>query len=251
MKMSIHKLYSFYVMSMGGGGGGGTPPPTTTVSSQGIPAELKPLASAYTSKAMNLADTPFTPYGGQRYEDLNHTQNAGIGMVQNRAMNGSPVMNQANQTLTQSLQGGQANPYLDSMVNKAQMSVLGNARAADMRSGSFGNSGIAEQAATKMGDIATNMYGGAYDADRGRQMQALGLAPTFGNQAYQDASQLMKAGQIQQDQGQQNRDFGYSQFQEQQNKPYKDLAAMSGVFGSNLGNTSTSTQSGGQAPGGK
>ncbi|NQW92531.1 MAG: hypothetical protein HQ446_00580 [Polaromonas sp.] len=223
----------------GGSGGGGS---STTV--QSIPDELKPLASAYTNKAINLGNQAYQPYGGQRYEDLNATQNLGIGMTQNRALYGDPTMNQANQTMQQTLRGGNTNPYLDSMVAKAQGSVMGNMGALQARSGSFGNSGIAEQGAQQMGKIATDMYGGAYAGDRANQMQALGMAPQYGNQAYQDAGQLMKVGQMQQDQNQQNRDFNYGQFQDANNLPYKQLQAMSGVFGSNLGSTST-TQSGG------
>lgn len=225
------------------GGGGGGPQNSTTV--QSIPDELKPLATQFTNKAIGLSNQSFQPFQGQRFADLNPTQNMGIGMIQDRALNGSPVMDQANSTLMQTLQGGQTNPFLEQMVNKAQANVLSNARAADMRSGSFGNSGVAEQAARQMGDVATTMFGQAFEADRGRQMQALGMAPTFANQDFTDASQLLKAGQIQQDQQQQGLDFNFGQFQEAQNLPFKQLAAMSGVFGSNLGGTSTTTSTGG------
>ena len=93
--------------------------------------------------------------------------------------------------------------------------------------------------------MATNLYGGAYEADRGRQMQAIGMAPEFAQQDYQDAGQMMNAGQILQDQSQQNLDYGYEQYTEQENLPYKQLAAMSGVFGSNLGGSATTTGGGG------
>lgn len=223
-----------------GGGGGGQS--ATTV--QSIPDELKPLASAYTDKAINLSNQGYQPYGGQRYADLNTTQNLGIGMVQDRALNGSATMNNAEKNLN-GMMGGGTNPYLDSMVNKAQSSVLSNANAAAARSGSFGNSGIAEAAAKQMGTVASDMYGQAYDGDQGRRMQAIGMAPTFGNAQYQDAQQLMNAGQVMQDQNQNNLNFGYQQYQDATNDPYKKLAAMSGVFGSGLGNTSTTNSTGG------
>ena len=224
------------------GGGGGSGGGSTTV--QSIPDELKPLASAYSNKAINLSNQGFTPYAGQRYADLNTTQQLGIGMVQDRALNGSQTMNNAESQLN-TMMGSGTNPYLDQMVSKAQQSVLGNANAAGARSGSFGNSGIAETAAKQMGDVATNMYGQQYNADQGRRMQAIGMAPTFGNASYQDAQQLMNAGQVMQDQQQQNLDFNYNQFQDASNLPYKQLAAMSGVFNSNLGGKSETTQSGG------
>ena len=225
---------------MGGGGGGGD---SKTV--QDIPGELKPLANAYSNKAIALSNQPFQAYTPDRYADLNTTQNLGIGMIQDRALNGSQTMNHAEQSLNQ-VMGGQSNPYLDAMVNKAQGNVLSNANMAAARSGSFGNSGIAEQAARQMGDVATSMYGNAYESDAGRRMQAIGMAPTFGNAAYSDAQQLMNAGQTMQDQQQQNMDFGYSQFQEANNLPYKQLSAMSGVFGSGLGGSTTTTSGGGK-----
>lgn len=240
---------------MSGGSSGGT-----TQTQQEIPAELKPLARAYTDKAIGLSQTPWTPYGGDRFADLNTTQNLGIGMIQNRALGGSQTMNNAENSLNQFIQGGQTNPYLDSMVAKAQGSVVDQfnnmvkpqTEAAMRNSGSFGNSGLQQQmqlqqqaAGQQMSDIATQMYGQAYGQDQANRMQAIGMAPTFGNAAYQDASQLLNAGQMQQDQNQQNLDFGYQQFQEAQNKPYKDLASMAGVFGTNLGGSSTTIQSGG------
>jgi hypothetical protein len=152
-------------------------------------------------------------------------------------------MTQANQTLQDTLRGGNTNPYLDSMVNKAQTGVMANMAGLQARSGSFGNSGIAEQGAKQMGQIASDMYGNAYNTDRANQMQALGMAPQYGQQAYTDAAQLMKAGQTQQDQAQQGKDFAYQQFQEKQNLPYKQMAAYTGLLGAG-GSTGTSTTTG-------
>lgn len=224
----------------GGGGGGGQ---STTV--QSIPDELKPLASAYTNTAINLNNTPYQAYGGQRYADLNGVQMAGLNATADRAMNGSATVNNAEGQLNQIIAGGNTNPYLDQMVSKAQDSVKSGFNTAAVNSGSFGNAGLAEQYGRQMGDVATQMYGQAYDQDRARQMQAIGMAPQFGNQAYTDAQQLMNAGQTLQDQQQQGLDFNYQQSQEAQNDPYKKLAAMSGVFGTNLGQSASTTQSGG------
>lgn len=236
---------------MSGGGG------QTTV--QDIPGELKPLAREYTNKAIGVSRQPYQPYAGDRFGELNQTQNLGLGKIQDRALGGSQTMTNAENSLNSFIQGGNVNPFLDKMVNKAQGSVATNfntmvkpqTEAAMRGSGSFGNSGFDQTmqnqqkaAANQMSDIATQMYGGAYNQDQANRMQAINMAPTFGNAAYQDANELMKAGQIQQDQGQRNLDFGYQQWSDAQNKPYKDLAAMSGVFGSNLGGRTTTTGGG-------
>lgn len=224
----------------GGGGGGGSSSTTTPM----IAPELQPLANLYTQQATQLAATPWQSYGGQRFADMNATQNLGVGMIQDRALNGSRTMNNAEANLNQFIQGGNTNPYLDQMVNRAQGNVLANANAAAARSGSFGNSGIAEQAAKQMGEVATSMYGNAYGQDQANRMQAIGMAPTFGNAAYQDAGQLLNAGNLQQQQQQQKLDFGYQQFQDAQNNPYKKLQTIGGVVGQSQGSTTTSSGGG-------
>lgn len=236
------------------GGGGGT-----SVSMPTIPDELKPLANQYTQTALQYANTPFQAYGGQRYADLNNNQNSAINMIANRAQNGSATMNNAENSLNHFIQGGQTNPYLDAMVNKAQQSVANNynlmtkpaIESAMVNSGSFGNSGLQQmqaneqkQAAMQMGDIANQMYGNAYNTDQANRMQAIGMAPTFGNAAYQDAGQLLQAGNTQQNNAQNNLDFAYQQFQNKQDYPVKQLGAMSGVIGQNMGSTTTQTGGG-------
>lgn len=224
---------------MGGGGGG------TSITMQNVPDELKPLATGYTNRAINLANQSYEPFAGQRFADLNQSQQLGLGMMQDRALNGPNTLGNAEGALNQMI-SGQSNPYLDAMVNKAQANVLGNARAADVRSGSFGNTGVAEMAARQMGEVATNMYGQAYESDAGRRMQAIGMAPQINQAGYAPGETLFKAGQVQQDQQQQGLDFNYGQFQESQNLPYKQLAAMAGVFNSGLGGTTTQQDGGGK-----
>lgn len=222
-----------------GGSSGGS---TTT---QSIPTELKPLANAYAKKAMNLSKEDYNPYAEQRFSDLNAAQNLGLWNTMARAGGGSQTIKNAEGQLNQIIQGGNTNPYLDEMVSKAQDSVRSQFNTGAVNSGSFGNSGLQEQFQQGLGDVASQMYGQAYETDRGRQMQGIGMAQQFGNQAYTDAEQMLKAGQVLQDQDQQSKDFDYQQFQEKENLPYKQLAAMSGVFSSGLGSQTTSKTSGG------
>lgn len=225
-----------------GDGGGDS---TTT---QNIPDELKPLAAKYAQDAISLSNTPYQAFQGQRFADLNGTQQQGIDAITQRATQGSATVNNAEQALNQNITGGQTNPYLDSLVGKAQDSVRSQFNTGAVNSGSFGNSGLQEQFAGQLGDVASQMYGQAYETDKQRQMQSIGMAQQFGNQAYTDAGQLLNAGQLQQDQAQQQADFGYQQFQDQQNDPYKKLSAMAGVFGSFPGQSSTTSTT---QPGGK
>lgn len=230
----------------GKGGGGGTVQ-TSSTTTPSIPDELKPLARLYVNQATDYANKPFQAYSGQRFAGLNQSQNQALDMVANRALNGSQTMDNAEGSLNQFIQGGQTNPYLDQMVNKAQGSVMSNAATAMRGSGSFGNSGIQEQALGKMGDIATQMYGGAYAQDQSNRLNAIQMAPTYGNAAYQDASQLLNAGNIRQQDSQNPLDFQYSQFQGAQDQPLKQMSATSGALSQNMGSsTSGQTPKGGK-----
>jgi len=245
------KMMGFSCPQGGSGGGSSGGGSSTSVTSSELPPELRPLASAYTNKAIGLSDKPYQPYTGQRYADLNGVQQIGLGMTTNRALNGSQTMNNAESNLNQMMSGGQ-NPYLDGMVNQAMDKTRGQIN--NQFSGSnYGTTAHQGTLTEGLGNVATQMYGGAYDNDQNRRLSAIGQAPTFGNAAYNDASQLMNAGQVMQDQTQQNLDFGYQQFSEAQNQPYKNLAAMAGVFQTPGfgGSQKTETQQSGGGGGGK
>lgn len=276
-----------------GGGGGGSKSSTT----QSIPNELKPLAAAYSSKAMNLSNTPYQGYDNSQVAELNKNQNLGMNMIIGRATGGNALMNQGSSTMQNALASGKAatslgelgtnqyagsNPYLQQNIDSAMGDITRNYNDAIapglttqmVGSGSFGNSGA--QAATQnslndltknLGNTASSMRMQDYTAQQGlaesqlnrnltaaqdyagrndqMKSQYLNLAPTYANQAYTDADQMMKVGQQQQDNNQQYLDARYQNWADQQNDPYKKLAAMSGVFGSGLGNTATTKQSGG------
>lgn len=223
---------------MSGGGGG-----QTSTTTQTIPDELKGAANAYSSIATGVANKPYTPYTGQGVAGLNDQQQQAIGMIQDRATNGSPILGTANTALT-GMMGGGSNPYLDSMVNKAQQNVITNFNNATAGSGSFGNSGLQEQLAKGLADTSSTMYGNAYDADRSRQLQAIGMAPTFANQTYTDANQLLNAGTTAQNNQQSQNDFNYQQFMNQQNYPLQQLSALGGALNSRAGQTTTTSGGG-------
>ena len=227
-------------MANGGGSSGGGGTSTTT---QEIPKELKPLATRYTQDAIKLSDQAYTPYKKQRFDDFNGLQTNALSMAANRAMNGSATMDNAESGINDMISAG-PNPYLNSMVNQSLDNVQTRVNS-QFGGNNYGSTAHQETLGRALGDTSASMYGQAYEGDQARRLSAINSAPTFGNQAYQDASQLMNAGQAIQDQNQQGMDFNYQQFQEQQNDPYKKLAAMSGVFGSNLGGSSTTQQSGG------
>ena len=150
----------------GGGGGGGT---SSTVMS--IPDELKPAATALSNIATQVGNTPYSAYTGQGVAGMNNYQTGAINQIANLSQNNG-LQSQTENALS-SLMSDQANPYLDQMVNKAQQNVMSNFNTATVGSGSFGNSGLGQQLSQGLGDVATQMYGNAYNTNQANKPPAI------------------------------------------------------------------------------
>ena len=237
----------------GGGGGGGSSKTT-----QGLDPRLYPLVDTFTAQAQKVAETPWQAYTGNRFAGMNGDQNQALNMIRQQSQSG--VQGQAESALGSFLQGGQENPFLTQQIQKAQAEtaaaysrqVRPNQVMQAVQSGSFGNANVMDAQAKQdsqlqqnLGDIASGMRFNAYNTDQANRMQALGLSPSIQQAGYTNAGQLLNAGNLQQNQAQDQADFSYQQFQAQQDDPYKKLQAMSGVFGTPGFQTQTTTQSGG------
>lgn len=240
---------------LGGGGGGDK----TSTSTQDVPAWARPYLESYMKQGSALGSGTYQPYTGQRFTGNNAYQNAGIEQQAQQAMGGSAVNNAASSNLTSTLNGdylSSGNPYLTQQIDKAQGDVVRNYNLTarprqDMlaaRSGSFGNSGVAQMNAEEdrnlqdnLANISVQMRGADYTNERNRQMQAAGLAPGAAAAGYNDSQQLFNAGAAQNAPLQQNMDFAYQQWTDQQNDPYKRLTATGAPFGANLGSVGTQT----------
>lgn len=286
------------------GGGGGSSTSTTE-----IPKELKPLATAYSNKALNLANSPYQSYGGQQVAGMHPFQNSATTRLGEMLNYGDSSMNAARNTVTNSLNSGQAatqnpygyignggsnqysgsNPYLQQNIDAALGDITRNYNSAVapglttqmVSSGSFGNTGAQAATQNAMNDLTKNLantasgmrmqdysaqqqlaenqlnrnlqtnqfnaglgqdYANRNDSLRG---QMLGLAPGYENQQLNVANNFMNAANMYQENQQQGLDAQYQNWLDQQNDPYKKLAAMAGVFGSGLGQQTTTKSSGG------
>jgi hypothetical protein len=284
--------------------GGGSS--TTT---QSIPDELRPLATAYSDKAMDLSNQPYQSYGGQQVAGMNPYQNSATARLGQIFNQGDSSMNAARNTVTNSLNSGNAatqnpygdinnggenqyagsNPYLQQNIDAAMGDITRNYNDAVapglttqmVGSGSFGNTGAQASTQNALNDLTKNLGNTAsgmrmqdYNAQQGlaenqlnRNLQTnqfnagmgqdyasrndqmkgqmLGLAPGYESEGLNVANNFMNAANSYQDNQQQNLDAQYQNWSDQQNDPYKKLAAMSGVFGSGIGQTSATKSSGG------
>lgn len=234
-----------------------------TTTTQKMPDWMEPYAKSYLGQAATVANLPFQQYDGQRVAGFNGAQQYGMNAIAGRAINGSPLMSTASQTLQDTAGGkylGAGNPYLQQQIDATSGDVVRNynlavrpqQQAAQAQSGSFGNTGLQQQEteqqrqlAQTLGNVSSGMRMQGYNTERGNQMQSLTMAPQYANQDYADALQLMNVGQMAQDNTQKNMDVDYSNWQAAQNYPRQQLQTMQNAFGINGGGTTT--QTGGQA----
>jgi hypothetical protein len=217
------------------------------------PAYLRPyLESAATHSARLHSEGPQQYYPGQTVVGFSGETEQALQGTAARAQNGSPI-NQAasglvNRTLSNAPStsygsasnpfatganpyGGATNPHLDATFNKAADSVQN--RLSSQFAGSGRNIGASRAAnASELNDLATNLYGGAYENERNRQLQygsqqlgigaqgyelerdrgmtdiqqqrqqqiaTLGMAPDIANQDYVDLERLGAVGQQRED----------------------------------------------------
>lgn len=259
-----------------GGAAQGSKDQTVTNKTE-LPPWLQALGPQLTNAAVNAANQPFQPYGGQRIEPFNPTQQAAFGMVQNRAMNGSPVERAGQDAVTRGATGnanpmfGLDNPYLNKQIDNTlgdlnrnfERTVLPNIDAMNTRANTgFGTSsavngagGLRSEAYRNLNETAAKTandmrYKDYYTQTQlgegmaGRQLQAAGLAPNLGALDYRNADALLGIGNQQQQLGQQGQDFNYQEFLRQLQYPDQQLQRLGYPFGFQQGSTTTSTQPG-------
>lgn len=127
---------------------------------------------------------PFSPYSEQALQ----------GTAQ-RAQGGSPLVQSAQDYTQRSLEGGflGSNPHLDATFEQARLATQGGLASEFARSGR--NVGASEGLrGQQVNDLATRIYGGAYNQERQLQQASLGSALPLANQDYVDLAQLRGAG---------------------------------------------------------
>jgi hypothetical protein len=211
---------------MGGQSGGGTQRTEP-------PKYQLPYLQYGVQQARNLYDS-----GQPTVAPMSQQTNTALGGMANLAGNNQITANAgnlANQTLSGGFLG--SNPYLDQTFNRAAMATQN--QLASQFAGSGRNvdasQGLRSQ---QLNDLATGIYGGAYDAERNRQQQTLAMSPQLGQAQYGDLERLLGVGQAQE---------GYQQ--QQLDARGNALDQYLGRVSGNMGQTIKTSQTGNPAAG--
>lgn len=253
---------------MGGSRGGSSQPSTTTsINKSEPPAYVQPYATQYLSRASALSNEPYKPFPGTtatsnpRIAGLTPEHTRGLQMTMDRAIGGSPELNNAKTQFNDTMSGSylNSNPYLDATFNKAAFgvtdnymnSVMPSMTAAASRAGALGGSAFDETTersryglGQNLNNLATDIYGGNYQAERGRQAQMMGYAPFFADQGYKDAQAVLGVGDINRGYQQDIINAGIQDYDAERLQQFKNLDVLGNAINVGSGGAGTVTSTG-------
>lgn len=213
--------------------------PDSVTSTTEPPAFMQPFLQGGMQNAAQLFNAgPEQLYPADRTVPFSDPTNLALNMQMQRAQQGSPVVGQAQQAVTDMMTAG-PNPYLDEMFGQAAGQVGKALDTSLARSGRrvTGNEGVRAQ---QLGDLATNIYGGAYNQDQNRRLQAAGQAIPLAREDYFDIGQLGQVGQRVEGQAGNILQDQIARYQQTQQAPWDNLQRyMSTITGANMGSQQT------------
>ena len=168
---------------------------TQTISTQ-PPEIIQPYLNQGLAGAQQAFEMgPQQYYPGQTVVPFSGQTEQALGMQEQRAMGGSPVVGAAQDQIQQTLQGDflNSNPHLDQTFNRGADQIGNRLDSLFARSGRNLDA-QAPVLGEQLGDFANSLYGGNYQAERGRQMGAASQAIPLANQDYFDISMLGNVG---------------------------------------------------------
>jgi len=225
---------------------GSSSSPSRTTSTTEPPAFIQPYLQEAAGQARSIySQGPNQYYPGNTVVPFAPQTEAALAGTEARATGGSPVNQAAQGYATRTLsndptsqfgaasnpfaantwQSGKGNPYLDQTFNRAADSVQN--RLSSQFAGAGRNLDASRPAqAQEMNDLATNVYGGAFDAERNRQMAAYQQSNAIGAQGYENERARMASDLT----SQRAQQLGVAGLAPQlANQDYVDLQALQGV----------------------
>lgn len=236
------------------GGGGGQQDSTTTTS---IDPEIKPYVTYGLEEAKRLYETgspQFFP--GKTYVSPSEQTQQALQMAQQRAIQGSPLTGAAQAETLATIQGRGVNPFLAGALEQTNRLAgeqfnrnIQNLQSSAASAGRYGSNAMGQQAgqaqdifaralAEQGGQLAYN----SAEAERARQMAAVGAAPQMAQADYADIQRLLSVGGAREAQSAAELQDAMNRFNFQQNLPQMKLQQYANLYSSApQGSTTTQT----------
>lgn len=200
-------------------------------------------------------------YTGQTYVSPSQTTQAGLQALEQRAMQGSPLVGQAQQQLQGTIGGNylSGNPFFQGAFAPAAQAAtqqfqtaIGDIGSAASKAGRYGSGAMGtlqDRASGQLAQSLTNTAGQLayqnYSDERARQQAATMAAPAMAQADYQDIQNLLSAGQAREGYTGQQLQSDIARFNFGQQQPQQNLATfLSSVYGNPMATLRSQTQSG-------
>jgi len=226
------------------GGGGGTQKSTTTTS---IDPTIAPYVQYGLEEGKRLYESPNPSFFPQQtYVSPSAQTEQALQMAQNRAIAGSPLTQAAQAETLATIQGKGVNPFLAGALQQtnrlAGEDYLRNIQKLQSGASSVGRYGSAAQGqltgqaqdvfaralAEQGGQLAYN----SAEAERQRQMAAVGAAPQMAAQDYADIQRLLSVGGAKEAQSAAQLQDAMNRYNFEQNLPQMKLSQFANLFSS-------------------
>jgi hypothetical protein len=232
-----------------------------TTSTQ-IDPTIQPFLSYGLGEAQRLYGTGGPQYyPGQTYVAPSQTTQSGLQALEQRAMQGSPLVGQAQQQIGNTISGNylSGNPFFQGAFAPAAQAAtqqfqtaIGDIGSAASKAGRYGSGAMGTLQDRASGQLAQQLSNTAgqlayqnYSDERARQQAATMAAPGMAQADYQDIQNLLAAGQAREGYTGQQLQSDIARFNFQQQAPQQNLATfLSSVYGNPMATLKNQTQTG-------
>lgn len=229
------------------GGGGGSNDTTTVQKADPWGGQQPYLSYGFQQAQKNYESGGPNYYGSSTVADFSPQTQQALDSISGRAQAGSDVTRAAQAESAKTLSGGYLNnnPYLDSMWDQGAGDIQSRIGAQFGSAGRTG-SGVNQQVLSReLANGYNNLYGQNYQAERGRQMQTMALAPQTSQLDYADLDRMASVGGTYDQQAQNKLDDQVNRFNFNENRPQQNLQNYIAAIQGNYGGATTTTQEGG------
>ena len=218
---------------------------STTTTQDPWSAQQQPLRTGFAEAEANVLNRPTEFFPGSTVVPFAPETTAAMGAQSNRALQGNPLLGQA-QGYTSDVLGGQyldpsTNPFMSNVLDSTISGVRQNVDSGFAAGGRFGSPAHAGTFGKEMGRAMSPYLFGEYGRERGIQESAAGRAPGLAREDYSDIGQLANVGAKREGKAQEELQDVMARWQFAQNEPGARISNYMNLIRGGFGGTTTQT----------
>ena len=201
-------------------------------------------------QAKGESQSPLSYYPGQSVAGFTPEQTEAQNRAAARARAGSDLTRAGQNEILKTTRGDyvnpESNPWLKSFYDKAAEVAMPQIDTSAQQAGRYGSNAWGTMKGKTAADLATGIYGGAYNQERDRQAQATALAPQYAELDYNDISKIAAIGEEKRGMAQTLIDQDKAKHQFTEMEPYERLGLYSNLINGDWGGVTNTTYGNGK-----